>query len=94
MDGVELLAQMLKERENNLQYSPVEGIVTELPDIKIRITEKIIPGREMIRSIVNLCETDSNGNYKWLGRRVYLLPFFSTDMLAIQRYLVIGGDEI
>ena len=94
MDGARELAVLLKERDNMLQYSPVEGIVVELPGLKIKISEKNIPGKDMLRSIINLYETDLEGNYKWLGRRVYLLPFFSIDKLAIQKYLVIGGDEI
>lgn len=93
-NGAVELAKLLKERENEMQYTPLEGVVVELPEIKIKINEKNIPSKNMLRSIVNLLETDHNGNYIWLGRRVYLLPFFSTHTTAVQKYLVIGGDAI
>lgn len=94
LNGAAEFAKMLKERENDSPYSPVEGIVAELPDLKIRIDDKNVPGKTMLLSLINLYETDYEGNYVWLGRRVYLLPFFSTKTKSVQKYLVIGGDAI
>lgn len=86
------LAKMLHERSNPEPYSPAEGVVEELPEIKIRLNEKVVLGRELIRSTVDLLAQDSEGRYIWLGRRVYLLPW--TRDGQILRYVVIGGDAI
>lgn len=94
MNSAEWLAVNLRERDNPIPFAPVEGIVAELPELKIRINQKVVLTAEDIRSIVNLYDTDSNNNYIWLGRRVYLLPFYLADSIAVRKYLVIGGDAV
>ena len=42
MNGITELAKLLKERENSDGYSPIFGTVIELPNTKIRISDKVI----------------------------------------------------
>ena len=42
MNGITELAKLLKERENSDGYSPMFGTVIELPNTKIRISDKVI----------------------------------------------------
>lgn len=94
MNAAEWLAASLKERDNPAPFAPVEGTVAELPELKIRINQKVVITAEDIRSIINLYDMDSDNNYIWLGKRVYLLPFYLADSIAVRKYLVIGGDAI
>ena len=86
------MAKLLREMMSGKDYSPAEWVVEELPEIKIRLNEKVVLGRELIRSTVDLLARDSEGGYIWLGRQVYLLPW--TRDGQILRYVVIGGDAI
>lgn len=96
MDAAVELAKILKERDNEAYDFPVSGIVAEIDDtdIKIPINEKVVLNRNMICSIFNLFEKNADGDFIWLGRRVYLLPFFVSGTKAINKYLAIGGDAI
>ena len=47
MNGITELAKLLKERENSDGYSPIFGTVIELPNTKIRISEKVIGDRRI-----------------------------------------------
>ena len=42
LNGITELAKLLKERENGDGYSPMFGTVIELPNTKIRISDKVI----------------------------------------------------
>ena len=42
MNGITELAKLLKERENDTGYSPMFGTIIELPQVKIRLNEKVI----------------------------------------------------
>lgn len=94
MNGAQWLAEQLKTRNNPEPFAPIEGIVVELPEIKIRINRKVVLQLDEIRSIVDLRDKDADGNYLWINRRVYLLPFNSSHSISVQKYLVIGGDAI
>lgn len=94
MDAAYEFAKLLKERDNGELFHPLEGTVEQLPDIKIRISDKVVPGREMLRSVVDLLAQDADGHYLWQGRRVYLLPWPEPGRAGIQKYLVIGGDAL
>ena len=84
------MALLLKQRENIEGYTPVFGVVEQLPDIRIRLSERIVLDADNLASILDLKRQDADNNYIWLGRRVYLLPMYNLN----KAYLVIGGDEL
>ncbi len=92
MDGVYEMAKLLKERDNPVQYSPVIGTVEALPEIKVRINDKVVLGRENLKSTVDLLAQNADGEYIWQGKTVYLLPFMENN--RIYEYLMIGGDAL
>ena len=96
MDAALEMAKILKQRENEEYDFPVSGIVAEIDDtdIKIALNEKVVLNRDMICSIFNLFEKNADGDFIWLGRRIYLLPFFVSGRKAIYKYLALGGDAI
>lgn len=63
MNGITELAKLLKERENGDRYSPIFGTVIELPNTKIRISDKVILTDTHITLCINLKEQNSDGNY-------------------------------
>lgn len=87
------MAKMLKERENPAPTGLTEGTVEELPELKIRINEKVVLSAGMVKSLVNLYEQNADGDYIRQGQRVYLLPFPADATGGIRKYLVLGGDE-
>lgn len=85
MNGITELAMLFKARENGEDYSPFFGTVIKLPDIKIRLNDKVILTEEHIVSCISLKETDAYNNYIYLNKTVVLLPYASN-----QRFIVIG----
>ena len=85
MSGITELAKLLKERENTRGYSPIIGKVIELPNIKIRIGDKVILTAVHIKSCISLIDTDGDGKYINLGKEVVLLPYADN-----QKFIVIG----
>ena len=85
MNGITELAKLLKERENDTGYSPMFGIIIELPQIKIRLNEKVILNNSHLKSCINLMMQNEDGDYIHLGKEVALLPFANN-----QKFLVIG----
>ena len=76
---------MLKERENDTGYSPMFGTIIELPQVKIRLNEKVILNNSHLKSCINLMMQNEDGDYIYLGKEVALLPFANN-----QKFLVIG----
>ena len=85
MNGITELAKLLKERENSTEYTPMFGTIIELPEIKIRINEKVILNNSHLKLCMNISEQNADGDYIYLGREVVLLPFANT-----QKFIVIG----
>ena len=85
MRGITELAKLLKERENSGGYSPVIGKIIELPNIKIRVGDKVILTSAHIKSCVSLIDTDEDGRHINLGKEVVLLPYADN-----QKFIVIG----
>lgn len=85
MNGITELAKLFKERENSGGYSPVIGTVIGLPNIKIRVGDKVILTAAHIKSCISLTTTDENGKHINLGKDVVLLPFADN-----QKFIVIG----
>ena len=83
MDGVTELAKMLKDRENNSEYTPYFGRILELPNLKIAVGDKII--LTSVKSLINIYATDENGRYIYVGKEVVLLPYNKK-----QEYILIG----
>ena len=75
MNGITELAKLLKERENSDGYSPMFGTVIELPNTKIRISDKVILTDAHITLCINLKEQNSDGEYINIGKTVVLLPY-------------------
>ena len=85
MNGITELAKLLKERENGTGYSPMFGTIIELPQIKIRLNEKVILNNSHLKSSINLMMQNEDGDYIYLGKEVALLPFANN-----QKFIVIG----
>ena len=85
MNGITELAKLLKERENDTGYSPMFGTIIELPQVKIRLNEKVILNNSHLKSCINLMMQNEDGDYIYLGKEVALLPFANN-----QKFLVIG----
>lgn len=75
MDGITELAKLLKERENETGYSPVFGTIIELPNTKIRISDKIILNDSYIKSLFDFKKQNMDNEYIYLGCEVVLLPY-------------------
>lgn len=96
MNGYEKIASLFKERDNDSNQRIIKGVVESLPDIKVRINEKTVLGVEELSSLVNILETvtiDEETKYIWLSRRVYLVPL-EIKGASVNKYLILGGDEI
>jgi len=85
INGITELAKMLKKRENSDGYSPVIGTIIELPNIKIRLGDKVILTSAHIKSCIDLMKTNEDGQYINLGKEVVLLPYADS-----QKFIVIG----
>lgn len=85
MNGITELAKLLKERNNQAEYSPVFGKIIELPDTKIQVNDKIILTEEYLVSCTAYKQQDNEGNYINLNKTVVLLPYS-----ADQKYIMIG----
>lgn len=85
MNGITELAKLLKERENDTGYSPMFGTIIELPQIKVRLNEKVILNNSHLVCLWNLKEQNEDGVYIYLGKEVVLLPFANN-----QKFIVIG----
>ena len=85
MNGITELAKLLKERENSDGYSPMFGTVIELPNTKIRISDKVILTDSHLTLCINLKEQNADGKYINLGKTVVLLPYANG-----QKFIVIG----
>lgn len=84
------MAKLLKERDNDSGYSPVLGIVEQLPDIKIRLNEKVVLDTDGIASVIDLKRQTKDGSYVYLKKCVYMLPLSNMR----KKYLVIGVDVL
>ncbi len=85
MSGITELAKLLKERENTNGYSPMMGRIIELPNIKIRLNDRVILTSVHLKSCMDLTEIDENGIYINLGKEVVLLPYADN-----QKFIVVG----
>lgn len=85
MNGITELAKLLKERENSDGYTPMFGTVIELPNTKIRISDKVILTDSHLTLCINLKEKNADGEYINLGKTVVLLPYANS-----QKFIVIG----
>lgn len=90
MNAAYELALLLKNRDNAPGYSPVCGVIEALPDIKIRLSEKIVLDESDIDSLVDLRQKNSGGNYIYLKKSVYILPISS----GSKKFLVIGAGTL
>ena len=85
MNGITELAKLLKERENSDGYTPMFGTVIELPNTKIRISDKVILIDSHLTLCINLKEKNADGEYINLSKTMVLLPYANG-----QKFIVIG----
>jgi hypothetical protein len=85
LNGITELAKLFKERENANSYSPMIGRIIELPELKIRLGDKVILTSANIKTCVSLNTVDGSGSYINLGKEVVLLPFSDN-----QKFIVVG----
>lgn len=85
MNGITELAKLFKERENQNDYSPVFGTIIELPNTKIRISDKIILTEEYLKACMEYKQQRSDGVYVNLMKEAVLLPY-----CAGQKFILIG----
>jgi len=85
VSGITELAKMLKQRETSDGYSPVIGAVIELPNIKIRLGDKVILTSAHIKRCIDLMQTDENSQYINIGKEVVLLQYADN-----QKFIVVG----
>ena len=85
INGIIELARLLKERENSNGYSPMIGKIIELPNLKIRLGDKVILTSAHIKTCVSLNTVDESGKYINLGKEVVLLPYSDN-----QKFILIG----
>ena len=85
MNGITALAKLLKERENSDGYTPMFGTVIELPNTKIRISDKVILIDSHLTLCINLKEKNADGEYINLSKTMVLLPYANG-----QKFIVIG----
>jgi len=85
LNGITQLAKLFKERENANGYSPMIGRIIGLPDLKIRLGDKVILTAALIKSCVSLDTVDESDRYIYLGKEVVLLPYADN-----QKFIVIG----
>lgn len=84
-NGTEILAKMLKVRENPSVYSPVFGTIIDLVNLKIRRSDKIILTKENVKSLIDLYGRDNDGDYIYLGKEAAMLPYDGGN-----KYLILG----
>jgi hypothetical protein len=85
MNGITELAKLLKERENSNGYSPMIGRIIELPNLKVRLGDKVMLTSAHIKTCVSLDTVDGTGNYIHIGKEVVLLPYADN-----QKFILIG----
>lgn len=73
MNGITELAKMFKERENSTEKFLMVGNVVSLPEVKIKLTDKVLLSESNFKTTVNLSERDDNGKYINLGKDVIIL---------------------
>lgn len=85
MNGIEEIAKLFKNRDNPDEYGPVFGRIEALPDLKIRLNDKILLSADNIKSLVDVDITDADGKYIYLNKQVALLPYKNNN-----QYLLLG----
>ncbi len=73
MNGITELAKMFKERENSTEKLLMVGNIVSLPEVKIKLTDKVLLSESNFKTTVNLSERDDNGKYINLGKDVIIL---------------------
>ena len=85
MSAITELALLFAERNNTKAYSPIIGRIAELPDIKIKVGDKITLSAVHIKRICEIHQQDEYGRYINLNRGVVLLPYADG-----QRFILLG----
>ena len=91
MDGITELAARIKGMETS-QYSPMIGTITSLPELKIRLGDRVQVDADKVTAGFDIYETvrhETYTEYVNLGKQVVLLPCISESGSAA-RFIAIG----
>lgn len=91
MDGITELAARIKGMETS-QYSPMIGTITSLPELKIRLGDRVQVDADKVTVVFDIYETvrhETYTEYVNLGKQVVLLPCISESGSAA-RFIAIG----
>lgn len=78
MSGITELAKHIRERDNPAAYSPIFGKIISLPNLTIRLGDRILRDAGDIKATFDLYETriyDGRTEYIHLNKEVVLLPY-------------------
>lgn len=90
-EGIVRLAKMFKERENQSQSEPLFGVVTSIKPLTVQlIGKKVLLNDKNLVSLINMYETDVNGSYVNLNKKVALLMFDSDYANSMPNFLILG----
>ena len=91
MDGVTELAARIKGMETS-QYSPMIGTITSLPELKIRLGDRVQVDADKVTAVFDIYETvrhETFPEYVTLGKQVVPLPCISESGSTV-RFIAIG----
>lgn len=85
MDGILELAKLIKGGEAPVRDGPVLGTIIRLPNLQIKLNDRILLDDDDVKSIVRVDQQDEYGRYINLNKQVILLPYFDEN-----KYILLG----
>lgn len=90
LDAYVEMAELFKSRDNPDEYSPVFGTVTALPELEIRVGDRVVLDADDIVCTFDIygktVKEDGTAVYTYLNKTVVLLPYARG-----QRFAAIGA---
>ena len=78
MSNITKLAKHIRARDNPSQYTPMLGTIISLPELKVRLGERVLLTKEDIKATFDIYATvarDGHAEYVYLNKTVVLLPY-------------------
>lgn len=89
--GIVRLAKLLKERENPSVSEPMFGVVTSLEPLTVQLVgKKILLSENYLVPLFDIYETNINGSYINLNKKVALLMLDSGCVNSMPKFLILG----
>lgn len=88
MNGITELAELFKNRENRADYSPMFGEIISLPNIDIKLGDRIHLDGDNVKFTFDILKKiyhDEREVYEYLNKTVVLLPYSNN-----QKFIAIG----